>query len=254
MTAPAELFDLSGRRAVVTGASRGIGARAARTLDAAGATVALSARNREQLAEVAESLTNETLILPADLVQPDAGEELAARLNHHWGGADILINNAGIARNAPPTQLPVSDWHDVFSVNLHNVFTLTRSLGAGMVERGWGRIITISSVLGIVGDAHSSAYVSAKHGVIGLTKSLALAWASDGVTVNALCPGWIDTEMITDLREDTRFHSKAMNRIAARRWGTPADLDGALLLLASPSGSYLTGQTVTVDGGLTAGW
>jgi NAD(P)-dependent dehydrogenase (short-subunit alcohol dehydrogenase family) len=250
----AGLFDLSGRRAVVTGASRGIGARAARALDAAGACVALAARDRDSLTDVAGTLTNECLILPIDLAQPDAGDELAAQVDCQWDGADILVNNAGITRNGAPTSLPVEDWHDVCMVNLHSVFTLSRNLGAGMVSRGWGRVITVASALGVVGDSHSTAYVASKHGVIGLTRSLALAWAPDGVTVNALCPGWIDTEMISGLRDDQRFHQKAMSHIAARRWGTPADLDGTLLLLSSPASGYLTGQAIIVDGGLTAGW
>jgi NAD(P)-dependent dehydrogenase (short-subunit alcohol dehydrogenase family) len=251
---PARLFALDGRRAVVTGASRGIGARAAQVLDAAGASVALVARDETRLRAVAATLDNDCLVLPADLSLPEAGERLAGELADHWGGADILVNNAGVSRTGPPTTLPVADWDDVMAVNLRSVFTLTRCLAPGMLDRGWGRVVMVASALGLIGDADAAPYVASKSAVLGLTRSLALAWAPGGVTVNALCPGWVDTDMVSDLRADPRFERRAMRRIAVGRWGTPADLAGALLLLASPASSYLTGQTIVVDGGMTAGW
>ncbi|GAB3359476.1 SDR family NAD(P)-dependent oxidoreductase [Amycolatopsis echigonensis] len=253
-TSPARLFDLTGRRAVVTGASRGIGARAAQVLDAAGAKVALVARDKNRLQDVAATLGNESLVLPADLSLPDTAERLAAELDERWGGTDILVNNAGLSRPGPATALPTKDWDDVMAVNLRGMFTLTRCLAPGMLDRGWGRIVMVSSALGLVGEAQAAAYVSSKSAVLGLTRSLAVEWAPKGVTVNSLCPGWVDTDMVSDLLADPRFHRRAMRRIAVGRWGEPPDLDGALLLLASPASAYLTGQAIVVDGGLVAGW
>jgi NAD(P)-dependent dehydrogenase (short-subunit alcohol dehydrogenase family) len=249
-----ELFGLAGRRAVVTGASRGIGARAAQALDAAGARVALVARSESGLADVAATLSNESLVIPADLAQRDAAGRVAAEVDAAWGGADILVNNAGLSRPAPALELALTDWDDILSLNLRSVFTLTQALAAGMLERGYGRVVNIGSVLGILGEARAAPYAASKAGLNGLTRSLAVEWAAQGVTVNTICPGWIDTEMVADLRKDPRFDKRVLRRVAARRWGVPSDMDGALLLLASPASSYLTGQTVVVDGGLSAGW
>lgn len=249
-----DLFGLAGRRAVVTGASRGIGARAAQALDAAGATLALVARSEDQLHQVAKTLTNEPLVVPADLRSEAGVGEVAAAVADAWGGADILVNNAGLSRPAPALELRTEDWDAVLDVNLRSVFTLTRALAAGMLDRGWGRVINVSSVLSLVGDAWAAPYAASKAGLNGLTRSLAVEWASRGVTVNALCPGWVDTDMVADLRADPNFDKRVLRRVAARRWGVPEDMDGALLLLAAPASSYLTGQTLVVDGGLAAGW
>lgn len=249
-----ELFGLTGRRALVTGASRGIGARAAQALDAVGARVALVARSESQLRDVAATLQNEPLLIPADLAERDAIERIADEVDAAWGGIDILVNNAGLSRPATALKLAAADWDDVVDLNLRSVFTLIQALAAGMLERGSGRIVNISSVLGLLGEAGAAPYSASKAGLNGLTRSLAVEWAAHGVTVNALCPGWVDTEMVADLRKDPRFDKRVLKRVAARRWGVPGDMDGALLLLASPASAYLTGQTIVVDGGLSAGW
>lgn len=249
-----ELFGLEGRRAVVTGASRGIGARAAQVLDAAGARVALVARNENQLREVAATLGNEALVIPADLGRNSGAEEVADAVSAAWGGADILVNNAGLSRPTAAVDLSMDDWDAVLNLNLRSVFALTRALAVGMLDRGYGRVVNVSSVLGLLGDAWAGPYSASKAGLNGLTRSLAVEWATKGVTVNALCPGWVDTDMVADLRADPNFDKRVLRRVAARRWGVPADMDGALLLLAAPASSYLTGQTIVVDGGLAAGW
>lgn len=249
-----DVFGLTGQRAIVTGASRGIGASAARALDAAGARVALVARNETQLREVAATLVNEPLIVPADLSRDEAPAEVAIAVTNAWGGADILVNNAGLSRPVPAHRLAMNDWDEILTVNLRNVFALTQAVAAGMVARRHGRIINVSSVLGLLGEAWAAPYTASKAGVNGLSRTLAVEWARDGVTVNALCPGWVDTEMVADLRGNPQFDKRVLRRVAMHRWGVPRDLDGALLLLAGPASSYLTGQTIVVDGGLAAGW
>ncbi|MCU4183881.1 SDR family oxidoreductase [Acidiferrimicrobium sp. IK] len=249
-----ELFGLTGQRAIVTGASRGIGARAAQTLDAAGARVALVARSESQLREIAATLANEPLVVPADLNRNEGPVEVAATVADAWGGADILVNNAGLSRPAPSHQLLMSDWDDILTLNLRSVFALTQAVAAGMLSRRHGRIINVSSVLGLLGEAWAAPYTASKAGVNGLSRTLAVEWASEGVTVNALCPGWIDTEMVAVLRANPQFDKRVLRRVAMHRWGVESDLDGALLLLAGPASSYLTGQTIVVDGGLAAGW
>jgi NAD(P)-dependent dehydrogenase (short-subunit alcohol dehydrogenase family) len=248
------LFGLEGQRAIVTGASRGIGARAAQTLDAAGARVALVARSESQLREVAETLRNEALVVRVDLSRAEAADEVAATVATAWGGADILVNNAGLSRPAPAVRLSMTDWDAVLTLNLRSVFALTQAVAAGMLERGYGRIVNVSSVLGLLGEAWAAPYSASKAGLNGLTRSLAVEWASRGVTVNALCPGWVDTDMVAELRANPDFDKRVLRRVAAHRWGVPGDMDGTLLLLTAPTSSYLTGQTVVVDGGLSAGW
>jgi NAD(P)-dependent dehydrogenase (short-subunit alcohol dehydrogenase family) len=248
------LFGLSGLRAVVTGASRGIGAHLARTLDSAGARVAVISRDARTLGDLASTLTHDPLVVPADLSRTEDVDAAAATVLDSWGGADILVNNAGLSRPKPALDTAMSDWDDIVSLNLRNVFGLTTTLARGMVERQYGRIVNVSSVLGVLGEAWAAPYCAAKSGLNGLTRSLAVEWAPHGVTVNALCPGWIDTDMVAQLRADERFDKRVLRRVAAHRWGRPDDLAGALLLLAGPSGSYLTGQTIVVDGGLAAGW
>jgi NAD(P)-dependent dehydrogenase (short-subunit alcohol dehydrogenase family) len=249
-----ELFVLSGQRAVVTGASRGIGARAAQVLDAAGASVALIARSEPDLREVAATLTNEPLVIVADLADRSFAAGVAEQLEGPWENVDILVNNAGLSRPKSALHLTLDDWDDILDVNLRAAFSLSQLVGAGMLRRQYGRIINVASVLGLIGDTWAAPYAASKSGLVGLTRSLGVEWASAGVTVNALCPGWIETDMVTDLQNNADFAKRVTRRTPARRWGRVEDLDAALLLLASRKSAFLTGQTIVVDGGLTAGW
>jgi NAD(P)-dependent dehydrogenase (short-subunit alcohol dehydrogenase family) len=254
---PAEvqhLFALSGQRAVVTGASRGIGARAAQVLDAAGASVALIARSEADLREVAATLANEPLVIVADLGDRSVAARVGEQLECAWDSVDILVNNAGLSRPKAAIKLTLSDWDDVLDINLRAAFSLSQTIGVGMLRRQYGRIINVASVLGLIGDAWAAPYSASKSALIGLTRSLAVEWGAAGVTVNALCPGWIDTDMVKDLQDDPAFEKRVTRRTPVRRWGHVGDLDAALLLLASPNSSFLTGQTIVVDGGLTASW
>jgi NAD(P)-dependent dehydrogenase (short-subunit alcohol dehydrogenase family) len=248
------LFALSGQRALVTGASRGIGARAAQVLDAAGASVALIARSESDLRDVAATLTNEPLVIVADLGDRNFAARVAEQLDGAWENVDVLVNNAGLSRPKSALHLTLDDWDDILDINLRAAFSLTQLIGAGMLQRQYGRIINVASVLGVIGDAWAAPYTASKSGLVGLTRSLGVEWGGAGVTVNALCPGWIETDMVTDLQKNAEFDTRVTRRTPVHRWGRVEDLDAALLLLASPSSAFLTGQTIVVDGGLTAGW
>lgn len=253
-TALPPIFDLTGRVAVVTGASRGIGATAARALDAAGATVVLSARDAERLRLVAKTLTHEPVVVPADLAAADGVAVLLDQLSARGTEVDILVNNAGLQASMPSVELPLEDWDRVQRLNVRSAFELTRGLAPGMAERGWGKVVNVASILAGLGDAHSAAYVTSKAALVGLTRALGAEWAARGITVNALCPGWVATDLVADLAANPSFDRRVRRRTPAGRWATPADLVGAFLFLASPASDFVVGQTLVVDGGLSASW
>jgi gluconate 5-dehydrogenase len=167
------------------------------------------------------------------------------------GRIDVLVNNAGVLYRSPAVETSTSDWRRVLDTDLTAPFMLARAVGRHMLARRYGRIVNIASVMGVVGRATVGGYVAAKHGLIGLTRTLAAELGPD-ITVNCLSPGYIRTEINTSLQQDRAFSTMIETRTAARRWGTPADLRGALLLLASDAGAYITGQSLVVDGGLTS--
>ena len=248
------MFDLSGHRALVTGASRGLGAQAARTLDAAGALVVLVARTTRQLEELASTMSNQPVVLECDLFRDGAVTELVQAATDTAGTIDILVNNAGVHIPGAATELPMESWDLVNRLNVRSAFELTRALAPGMADRGWGSVINVASVLGLVGDPLGSAYVTTKSALLGLTRALATEWASPGVRVNALCPGWVATEMTEALAGDAAFGRRLQRRVPLGRWGTCADMSGALLFLASHASDFMTGQALVVDGGLMASW
>lgn len=246
--------DLSGLRAIVTGASRGIGASMASCLDAAGANVVLVARRGDLLADVASTFTNDHQCVVADLSELDGLPTVIQQVHERWGGTDILVNNAGITAPQPAERVTPQSWQNVLDVNLTSVFALAQLVAPGMKANGFGRIINVASVLGVLGEAWAAPYCATKAGVIGLTRSLATEWSSHGITVNALSPGWVHTDMVDDFAQDPRFNKRVISRTPARRWGQPTDLDGPLLLLASRQSSFLTGHNLVVDGGLSTSW
>ncbi|HJQ59377.1 MAG TPA: SDR family oxidoreductase [Vineibacter sp.] len=248
-----DLFSLKDRIALVTGASRGLGRAFAETLAKAGATVVCVARTPADLdAAVAGIIASGGA---AEAVVLDITDEaavvaaIAAQLKRH-GRIDVLVNNAGVIHRAPMVETASEDWRRVIDTDLTAPFTLAREVGRHMRARRYGRIVNIASVMGVLGRATVGSYVAAKHGLIGLTKTLAAELGPD-VTVNCVSPGYIRTELNVPLQQDPAFTAMLEARTAAKRWGTTADLQGALLLLASDAGGYITGQSLVVDGGLT---
>jgi 2-deoxy-D-gluconate 3-dehydrogenase len=245
-------FDLSGRVALVTGASRGIGAAMARALAAAGADVILHA-SRTEPADLAAAIATEHRVkascLAADLGKREQTDTLIARAIAAAGRLDILVNNAGIIRRADATDYTDEDWDAVLEVDLSSVFRLCRAAGQHMLTRRHGKIVNIASLLTFQGGIRVPAYAAAKAGVAQLTKALANEWAGKGVNVNAIAPGYIRTDNTRALVEDKVRYTQILERIPAGRWGEPQDLAGAVVFLASPAADYVHGHVLVVDGG-----
>ncbi len=246
-------FDLSGRVAAVTGANTGIGQAIAVALAAAGADVALIGRTpAEDTAAQVRALGRQAQIVSADLssigpVQRVVDETLAA-----LGGLDILVNNAGIIRRADAVDFTEADWDAVIDTNLKSVFFLCQAAGRHMIAAGRGSIINIASMLTFQGGIRVPSYTASKSGIGGLTKLLANEWAAQGVTVNAIAPGYIATNNTAALQADESRNRQILDRIPAGRWGDPSDLGGAAVFLASDAARYVTGHILAVDGGWLA--
>ena len=242
------MFDLTGRTALVTGATGGIGGAIAHTLHASGATVTISGTRIEMLDSLAGKLGGRVHVVRCDLADREDVENLVPAAEAAMGRLDILINNAAITRDNIFMRLKDEDWDEVLAINLTAAFRLIRAAVRGMIRRRFGRIIGITSVVGLTGNAGQANYAAAKAGMIGMTKSLAHEVASRGVTVNTIAPGFIDTAMtrgLTDEQKDT-----ILTRVPAGRLGSPDDVAAAALYLASLEGAYVTGQTLHVNGGM----
>ncbi len=242
-----DLFRLDGQLAVVTGASRGLGATMAVALAEAGADVALVARGDVSVAaSQIERAGRRAIVIAADLEDRTAPERILDRA----GRADILVNNAGIVRRAPVLEYTDADWDAVIEVNLRSVFALSRAFARRLVERkSGGRIINIASMLSFQGGIRVAAYTASKSGLLGLTRALANELAPLGINVNAIAPGYMVTDNTQALRDDPTRSREILARIPAGRWGTPDDLKGAVVFLASPAAAYVHGTTLAVDGG-----
>jgi NAD(P)-dependent dehydrogenase (short-subunit alcohol dehydrogenase family) len=247
---PVSLFRLDGRVAVVTGASSGIGARFARLLTAAGARVALAARRKERITELAAELPG-SIAVPCDVTAAGDRERLVSAVTEKLGPIDVLVNNAGLSEVVPAEEQDPDGFAGIVAVNLTAVFALSSAVAAGMLRRGSGSIVNVASVYGLVGSGSlpQAAYAASKGGVVNLTRELAAQWADRGVRVNALCPGWFRSEMTAAMLDTDRGRSWVERRTPMRRVGEPHELDGALLFLAGPASTYVTGAALPVDGG-----
>lgn len=243
-----QMFDLTGKSALVTGASGGIGAEIARLLHRAGATVGLSGTRVEPLQALATELGDRCHVLPCNLSVPDEVEGLVKRAVEAMGSVDILVNNAGITRDGLAMRMSDEDWASVIDVNLTATFRLCRAAIRGMMKARWGRIVNISSVVGTTGNAGQVNYAASKAGMVGMSKSLAAEVASRGITVNAVAPGFIATAMTDKLNETQR--AAILGVVPAGRMGEPGEIAAAVLYLASVEAAYVTGATLHVNGGM----
>ena len=242
------MFELTGKTALVTGATGGIGGAIARALHRQGATVALSGTRREALDQVAGELKERVHVLPCNLAAKDEVEALVPKAEEVMGRLDVLVANAGITKDNLLVQLRDEDWEEVLAVNLSATFRLVRAGVRGMMRRRFGRIIGISSVVGVTGNPGQANYTATKAGMIGMIKSVAAEYARRGVTANAIAPGFIATAMTDKLNDKQR--EAILGRVPAGRLGTGADVAAAAVFLASDEAGYVTGQTLHVNGGM----
>jgi 3-oxoacyl-[acyl-carrier protein] reductase len=242
------MFDLTGKRALVTGASGGIGREIAKALADAGAQVTLSGTRVAALEDVAKDIPNDPRVLPCNLSDLDAVDKLVGQAEEAMGGLDILVNNAGITRDGLFMRMKNEDWDDVILVNLTATFRLCRAALRGMMKQRYGRIINISSLTGVAGNPGQANYGASKAGLIGMGKSLAQEVASRGITVNAIAPGFIASAMTDELNE--KQMEAILPKIPVGRLGTGTEIAAAALFLASAEASYVTGQTINVNGGM----
>lgn len=250
---PFSLFRLDGRVAVVTGASSGLGARFARVLHAAGASVALVARRRDRLESLASDLPG-SFVATADLAVAEERSRVVDQALDHFGAVHVLVNNAGIGQTVAVEAEELDSFREVMEVNVTAVWHLAKLCSPSMIASGGGSIVNIASMLGHVGatPVKQANYCASKGAVVNLTRELALQWARKGVTVNALCPGWFPSEMTAGMVDDDGSQRFIASNSPIPRMGHDHELDGALLLLASPAGTFITGQSLIVDGGWTA--
>lgn len=251
----ADKFRLDGRIAFVTGSSSGIGRAIAIALAEAGADVICHAsgagRASETVAAIA-SLGKGSVEIAGELADASVPDKLVSEILERFGRIDILINNAGMIRRSPAAEYSDDDWQTVIDVNLTSVFKLSRAAGRSMIERGSGKIVNIASLLSFQGGITVPAYTASKSAVAGLTKALANEWASKGVNVNAIAPGYIATNNTAPLRADETRNRQILERIPAGRWGEPDDIAGAAVFLSSSASDYVNGHIMVVDGGWMA--
>jgi gluconate 5-dehydrogenase len=253
---PDGLFDLTGRTALVTGSTRGIGYALARGLLTAGARVVVHGRDRDRASAAASALSDETggetLPTAFDVTTAASVDAGVAGIEAEWETPDILVNNAGMQRRAPVLDFSVADWDELVATNLTSAFLVSQRVGRGMVERGSGKIVMIGSVQSRLARPGIAPYSATKGGVVMLTRGLCADLGPRGIQANALCPGYIDTELTQALVDDPEFSEWVAGRTPAGRWGRVEDLVGALVFLASDASAFVNGQVLYVDGGMTA--
>jgi 2-deoxy-D-gluconate 3-dehydrogenase len=246
-------FQLEGKTALVTGSSGGIGEGIAIGLAEAGADVVTVSRSgSKQAVSAIRNLGRQALDIKADLGMTDGIEQVFTDALGLTGNIDILVNNAGTIRRTPAAEHSLQDWNDVINLNLNSIFMLSQIAGRHMISRGSGKIINIASMLSFQGGINVPGYTASKHGIAGLTKALANEWAQKGIQVNAIAPGYIDTNNTAPILKDPDRTRSITERIPAGRWGTPEDLKGPAVFLASAASDYMNGHVLCVDGGWMA--
>jgi len=248
-------FDLTGRVAVVTGGNGGIGLGMARGLAASGATIVVAARNRDKSEAAVAALAASgatSAFIALDVADPASCRDLVQQTVDRFGRLDILVNNAGMSIRKPPQDYAIAEWQAVLDTNLTGAFVCAQAAYPVMKQGGGGKIINIGSMFAIFGASYGAAYAASKGALVQMTKSLATAWATDNIQVNAVLPGWIDTELTQDARRAVPgLHERVLRRSPTGRWGAPEDLAGIAVFLAAPAADFVTGAAIPVDGGFS---
>jgi len=242
------MINLKEKKALLTGASGGIGKAVARELIAAGARVCLTGRNEEELLKLQNELGDNADIILADLSDHESIISLVKDAEENLGGIDILVNNAGVTKDNIFLRMSDDEWNEVVNINLNSTFRMTKAVIKGMVKRRYGRVINITSVIGVAGGAGQSNYSASKAAIVGMSKSLAQEVGSRSITVNCIAPGFIETNMTAGLSDARK--EEILKSIVVKRLGLPEDISGAVSYLASDSASYITGQTIHINGGM----
>jgi 2-deoxy-D-gluconate 3-dehydrogenase len=246
-------FNLSGKVAIVTGGNGGIGLGMARGLADAGVAIAVVGRNETKSAAAVAELQQrggKAIAVAADVTDGKAVADMVARVKSELGRIDILVNNAGINIRKPPHALDIGEWDSVIATNLTSAFLCSQAVHPAMKEAGGGKIINIGSMMSIFGASFAPAYAASKGGIVQFTRSCACAWAADNIQVNAILPGWIDTDLTRRGRSEIAgLHERVLARTPAARWGDIADFSGIAVFLASPASDFVTGTAIPVDGG-----
>lgn len=256
MTNPSlEIFDLTGKVAMVTGSTRGLGETSAIALAKAGADVAVCGRNITDLERVSSAIRklgrkSEGFVL--DVTSGTKVRQGTDQILKHFGMVDILVNNAGVNHRVPVLEYPEEEWDRVMNTNLKGYFLVAQAIVPQMIQRGYGKVINMSSIFGAVALPNQLAYASSKGGVDQMTKVMALEWARKGVRVNAIAPTYFETELVAQLRNDPERFNFISERTPMGRWGYPSELEGLVIFLASSGSDFITGQTIYIDGGWTA--
>ncbi|MBV9200051.1 MAG: glucose 1-dehydrogenase [Alphaproteobacteria bacterium] len=247
------MFDLTGRVAIVTGGNGGIGLGMARGLAAAGASVVVAARDAAKAKGALAQLGGHSAFIPLDVGDETSCRAAITQTSDRFGRLNILVNNAGTSIRKPPENYTAAEWHAVLDTNLTGAFLCSQAAHPIMKRSGGGKIINIGSMFALFGSAYAAPYAASKGALVQLTKSLAAAWAADNIQVNAVLPGWIDTELTRDARRQVAgLHERVLARTPAGRWGIPGDLAGIAVFLASAASDFITGAAIPVDGGFAA--
>ena len=247
------VFDLTGRVAVVTGGNGGIGLGMAHGLAAAGTRVVVAARNAEKAEAAVAELGAQSAFIALDVADEGSCRAVIDQTEKRFGRLDILVNNAGTSVRKPPEECTAAEWHAVLDTNLTGAFLCSQAVHPVMKRSGSGKIINIGSMFALFGSAYAAPYAASKGALVQLTKSLAVAWAADNIQVNAVLPGWIDTELTQGARRHVpELHDRVLTRTPAGRWGAPEDLAGIAVFLAAPASEFVTGAAIPVDGGYSS--